>query len=293
MLHFNAETKGLTWTTQIEQGSPIALIGDPTRLQQILLNLTSNAIKFTEKGGITVRMSTSDHVHDRCTLRIDVVDSGIGIPADRVKRIFDEFTQAYSDTTRKYGGTGLGLSISKRLVELQGGTITVSSEQRKGSVFSISIPYVIASGTSAPAAPANADRSVKGLQDLRILLAEDNEFNAMVAKDELADAIPGVQVDHAENGKVALERARVGDYDLVLMDVQMPEMNGYDATRAIRALPDDRSRVPIIAMTANVMEAELKLCHEAGMTGHIPKPFSREELMNAIRSALVNDPSTT
>ncbi|MBK6830915.1 MAG: response regulator [Flavobacteriales bacterium] len=219
-----------------------------------------------------------------------MVDTGIGIPADKLDKIFEEFTQAYADTTRKYGGTGLGLTISKRLVELQDGTITVRSSPGQGSTFTGGIPYVV--GEASPTTPSSNGHYVD-LRDLRILLAEDNAFNAMVAQDELTDAIPGVHVHRAENGKVAVEMASSSDYDLILMDVQMPEMNGYDATRAILSLPKGKSRTPIIAMTANVMEAELRLCREAGMTGHIPKPFTREELMNAMRAVLSNGRSGT
>ena len=153
----------------------------------------------------------------------------------------------------------------------------------QGSTFTVSIPYAV--GETSSAAPLSTDHNVD-LRDLRILLAEDNEFNAMVAQDELADAIPGAKVDVAVNGKIAVELARTNRYDVILMDVQMPEMNGYDATRAIRALNKDRSEVPIIAMTANVLEADHDLCTQAGMVGHIPKPFTREELMGAIALAL-------
>jgi len=222
-------------------------------------------------------------------LRIDVIDTGIGIPQDRLHNIFEEFTQAYSDTTRKYGGTGLGLTISKRLTEMQGGTITVKSEQGKGSTFTVTIPCAIATGTQAtPAQVPGAEE--KELRNVRILLAEDNDFNAMVAQDELADAIPGVQVDVAANGRIAVEMVQANAYDVILMDVQMPEMNGYDATKAIRALAGAKSRIPIIAMTANVMKEEVERCKEAGMNGYVPKPFKREELMNAIGISLNKAP---
>ncbi|MBK6830916.1 MAG: response regulator [Flavobacteriales bacterium] len=290
LLHFKAEEKGLQLNLDIDPDVPRRLIGDPTRLQQVLLNLVGNGIKFTEEGEVRISVGASDLTATHCMLRIMVSDTGVGIPQDRLDRVFEEFTQAYSDTTRKYGGTGLGLSISKRLVEMQGGTLTAISEKDKGSNFMVSIPFSIAA-TIEKQISGTADEVM--LRGLRILLAEDNEFNAMVAQDELEDAIPGVRVDRAENGTIAVQMAGSGDYDVILMDVQMPEMNGYDATRAIRALPDDRSRVPIVAMTANVMEAELKLCREAGMIGHIPKPFSREELLNAIHAVRVMDPPST
>ena len=283
ILRFRAEAKGLVLNVLVDQDVPRTLIGDPTRLNQILVNLVGNAVKFTEVGKVNIAISKHERTGNHITLQVDVSDTGIGIPADRIDKIFEEFTQAYADTTRKYGGTGLGLTISKRLAELQGGNITVRSAPGQGSTFTVSIPYVV--GETSSAAPLSTDHNVD-LRDLRILLAEDNEFNAMVAQDELADAIPGAKVDVAVNGKIAVELARTNRYDVILMDVQMPEMNGYDATRAIRALNKDRSEVPIIAMTANVLEADHDLCTQAGMVGHIPKPFKREELMKAIATAM-------
>jgi two-component system, sensor histidine kinase ChiS len=289
ILQFKAEEKKLAMVVDIAADVPAVLLGDPTRLNQIVLNLAGNAIKFTEHGGVTIRVSCSVDPMGRparIELIVDVIDTGIGIPEDRLDKIFEEFTQAYSDTTRKYGGTGLGLTISKRLAELQGGSITVTSERGKGSTFTVVIPYAIEEGGGGRA--ANDHRpSTNDLKNLRILLAEDNDFNVMVAQDELTDAIPGVRIDHATNGRVALEMVNANDYDVVLMDVQMPEMNGYDATVAIRKLLGDKSRVPIIAMTANVMPAELQQCRTAGMNAHVPKPFTREQLISAIASVLV------
>jgi CheY-like chemotaxis protein/anti-sigma regulatory factor (Ser/Thr protein kinase) len=288
ILRFKAEEKGLALEVSINDDVPRSLQGDPTRLNQIVLNLAGNGIKFADRGSVSMAAKWSDGA-----LSIAVSDTGIGIPADRLDKVFEEFTQAYSDTTRKYGGTGLGLTISKRLAEMQGGSITVISEQGKGSTFTVSIPYAIPTGTAGafntqPVTPQPATE----LKNLRILLAEDNEFNAMVAQDELADAIPGVHVDVAANGRVAVEMVQTNDYDMILMDVQMPEMNGYDATRAIRALlgPEisgpNKSRTPIIAMTANVLKEEVERCKEAGMDGYVPKPFKQQELMDAIGTAM-------
>ena len=290
ILQFKADEKGLALVLDVVPSVPPALIGDPARLNQVLVNLLGNAIKFTSTGGVTIGVSAKSLEGERTLLEVKVTDTGIGIAADKLDKIFEEFTQAYADTTRKYGGTGLGLTISKRLVELQGGTITVHSAPGEGSTFTVCIPYTIGE-VGHTLSSTNGRRG--DLRDLRILLAEDNEFNALVAQDELADAIPGVRVDRAENGTIAVHLAGAADYDVILMDVQMPEMNGYDATRAIRSLPNGKSRTPIIAMTANVMEAELRLCREAGMTGHIPKPFTREELVNAMRAVLSNGRSGT
>jgi CheY-like chemotaxis protein len=288
IVRFRAEAKGLVIEVHVNNDVPNTLIGDPTRLNQILVNLTGNAVKFTEAGKVSIAVSMPKRTDIVGTLQIDVTDTGIGIPPDKLDRIFEEFTQAYADTTRKYGGTGLGLTISKRLVELQGGTITVRSSPDQGSTFTVSIPYAV--GEERAAAPSPRDHGMD-LCDLRILLAEDNEFNVMVAQDELADAIPGVRVDVAANGRIAVEMARAKQYDVILMDVQMPEMNGYDATRAIRSINAKTSKTPIIAMTANVMEADQEFCAQAGMIGHIPKPFTREELVSALRKALTPDTS--
>lgn len=290
ILHFRAEEKGLLLRTVVDPTVPHRLQGDPTRLNQIVLNLAGNAVKFTEHGTVTIHVACGTEPvrsPDRITLVVSITDTGIGIPPDRLERIFEEFTQAYSDTTRKYGGTGLGLTISKRLTDLQGGTIAVTSEQGKGSTFTVSIPYSIAggSGGDVPARAMDREPDPTALRDLRILLAEDNAFNAMVAQDELADAIPGARVEVAANGRIAVELVKANDYDLILMDVQMPEMNGYDATRAIRALPGDKGRIPIVAMTANVLKEEVERCREVGMNSYAPKPFKREELEAAIREA--------
>ncbi|MBP7516051.1 MAG: response regulator, partial [Flavobacteriales bacterium] len=288
ILRFQADDKKLYLRMRIDELVPKSLVGDPTRLQQIIMNLVGNAIKFTGEGGISVTMSSTALEQGKVLLRIDVHDTGIGVALDRRERIFEEFDQGQGSTAFKYGGTGLGLSISRRLAQMQGGDITVSSEVDQGSTFTVTIPY--ATGGDAQVLPPTPDRVEAGtfrpLRDLRILLAEDNDFNAMVAQDELADAIPGVQVDVAANGRIAVELAQAKDYDLILMDVQMPEMNGYEATKAIRALPGSKSRIPIVAMTANVMKEEVERCKEAGMVGYIPKPFKREELMTALIGAL-------
>ncbi|MBK9514003.1 MAG: response regulator [Flavobacteriales bacterium] len=257
ILCFKAEEKKLYLRMVIDPEVPALLEGDPTRLQQIIMNLVGNAIKFTAEGGVSLCMRASAAVTGTVVLVIDVTDTGIGVAPDRRDRIFEEFDQGQGSTAFKYGGTGLGLSISRRLAQMQGGDITVNSEVGKGSTFTVSIPYAL---TEADVVRADHDLPQRtSLRDLRILLAEDNEFNAMVAKDELADAIPGVLVDVAVNGRIAVEMLQTNDYHLVLMDVQMPEMNGHDATRAIRALVGPKSRIPIIAMTANVLKEEASL----------------------------------
>ncbi len=286
ILHFKAQEKGLHMEFHTAANVPERVTGDPTRLNQVLINLVGNAIKFTDKGSVRTTVTVEPGTSENRVVVFEVRDTGIGIPEDRLQTIFDEFTQAHSDHTRKFGGTGLGLTISKRLAEMQGGSISVSSEPGKGSTFTVRIPFALAvAAAPTPRAASPAPRDPR-LNNLRLLLCEDNDFNVMVAQIVLKDALPGVQMDLAKNGRIAVEQATHNTYDVVLMDVQMPEMNGYDATLAIRALPGDRSRVPIVAMTANVLRTEVDRCREVGMDGFVPKPFQREVLVQAILQAL-------
>ncbi len=285
IMQFKAEEKGLELKKHIPS-EQISVKGDPNRLRQILINLIGNAIKFTEKGLVTTSL-TSKKVGNTVNLHFTISDTGIGIDKDRLERIFKSFEQAYSDTSRKFGGTGLGLSISKMLVELQHGKIWVESEKGKGSQFHFTIPYEIAEPTTPG---TKAERSDKNLADelkgIRILLVEDNPFNVVVAQDELEDAIEGVLVDVAENGAIAVEKLRSAEYDIILMDVQMPKMNGYEATIAIRAFTNGKADIPIIAMTANVLKEEVDLCYQAGMNDFIGKPFDTAELLHKIHQLI-------
>jgi signal transduction histidine kinase/ligand-binding sensor domain-containing protein len=288
VMRYRAEEKGLRFTTNVAADVPPDLVGDPVRLNQVLMNLVGNAIKFTERGSVHVELSVKERLREGVMLLAEVTDTGIGIATERAGRIFEEFTQAEAEHTRKYGGTGLGLAICKRLVEMQGGTIHVRSEEGKGSTFTATIPYRVSEAPARRSGPASVGaRPVPvSMEELRVLLAEDHAINVMVAQAELAEVLPNAHVDVAENGARAVEMVTSERYDLVLMDVQMPVMDGYAATRAIRALVGDRSRVPIIAMTANVMKAEVDRCREAGMNGFIPKPFQQAELATALANAL-------
>jgi len=291
-MQFKAEEKGLVLHTEIGKDIPDVLEGDPYRLNQILINLCGNAIKFTEKGTVKI---IAERVPGRAiSLRFRVIDSGIGIPADKIDKLFESFRQADAGISRKYGGTGLGLSISKTLVELQGGTMEVSSEEGKGSEFSFTITYEIASEAEAASLnyETNADHTL--LRGIKILVAEDNEYNQIVIRDTLENLIEDVKVDVAENGKTAIEKLFANDYDVILMDAHMPEMSGLEATEYIRRETGGNKRdIPIIALTASVLNADLNKCTEAGMNDYIPKPFTRAQLLNTLAKYYKNDMAAT
>ena len=281
IMQFKAEEKGLRLLKDIPKEA-LYVEGDATRLRQILINLIGNAIKFTEKGLVTTSIK-SEKVGNKTKVHFTISDTGIGIDEDRKEKIFKSFEQAYGDTSRKFGGTGLGLSISKMLVELQGGTIYVESEKGKGSQFHFTIPFAIAENIDEGLKEEDSTTNVADqLKGIRILLAEDNQFNAVVAQEELEDAIEGVLVEVAENGLIAVEKLKSSHFDVILMDVQMPTMNGYEATKAIRALDNEKAKTPIIAMTANVFKEEIDACQQAGMNDFIGKPFDTNELLQKI-----------
>ncbi len=279
-LQFRAEEKGLIFQVDCDPDIPPALSGDPVRLQQILINLAGNAVKFTEKGRVSVSARLAGQISDRCRLRFEVTDTGIGMTPDQLAIVFESFRQASSDTTRKYGGTGLGLSISKQLVELFGGSIDVESTPGSGSTFGVNLELAIGAGHRKP--ETSAADAAEALRGMRILVAEDNYFNQVVAIETLEMLIPDVVVHAVENGQEALERVSSQPYDAVLMDVTMPVMDGLEATRAIRELPGPAGSVPIIAFTASVTNKEVKKCLSAGMNACVPKPFKEAELLGAL-----------
>ena len=281
IMQFKAEEKGLELKKEMAT-EELNVIGDANRLRQILINLIGNAIKFTEKGLVTTTIK-SDKADGILNLHFTVSDTGIGIDEDHADKIFKSFEQAYSDTSRKFGGTGLGLSISKKLVELHNGKIWVESEKGKGSRFHFTIAYKMAAEKIENAKAETTNTNItEALKGINILLVEDNQFNAVVAQEELEDAIEEVKIELAENGAIAVEKLRSSHFDIILMDVQMPVMNGYEATKAIRALNNDKAGTPIIAMTANVLKEEVDLCQQAGMNDFIGKPFDTSVLLQKI-----------
>jgi CheY-like chemotaxis protein/two-component sensor histidine kinase len=258
----------------------LSLLGDPLRLGQILLNLTGNAVKFTAQGAVTVRIMKLEESQDDVLLRCEVQDSGIGITPEEQRRLFIAFEQADGSMTRKYGGTGLGLVISRRLAELMGGDIGLISTAGLGSTFWLIVRFSKAGKDAVAPAPTSAAGSAE-MQlktchaGTRILLAEDEPINQEVSRGLLEDV--GLTVELAEDGGVAVAMAQRSHYDLILMDMQMPQMNGVEATRVIRALPG-YAQTPILAMTANAFEEDRKICLESGMDDHISKPVAPEVL---------------
>jgi PAS domain S-box-containing protein len=262
-----------------EEGLPDSVAGDSQRLRQVLLNLLSNAVKFTEAGSVTVQVGTLGRTANAVDLEFVVRDTGIGIAPQVQQAIFEPFAQADSSTTRRYGGTGLGLTISRRLITLMGGNLELESEPGRGSTFRFSVNFPLAAST-APSRPAQ-DRIPVSARRLRILLAEDNAINQKVAV-RLLERM-GHQVDVTWNGQEAVAAVEQREYDLVLMDCQMPEMDGFAATRAIRGLPRGR-QLPIIAMTANAMAEDRQRCLDSGMNDYLSKPVSKERLHELLES---------
>ena len=279
-LQFKADEKMVKLVLDIEGEVPEVLMGDPLRLQQILINLVGNALKFTAEGSVHIMARCLEADPGHCMLEVKVADTGIGIPQDKLQLIFESFTQNNVNTSRKYGGTGLGLAIVKQLVELQGGRVWVESVPGKGSVFGFTIRYEVGelpeNNLPIPQ-PIGADDE-KLLESIRVLVAEDNVINQKVVSITLEKQ--GATVDVKNNGLDAVNALRTGSYDIVLMDLQMPEMDGYKATRIIRQEID--GMIPIIAMTADALKGEAEKCFESGMNGYISKPFEPKDLYQEI-----------
>jgi signal transduction histidine kinase len=305
VINFRVEEKSQKFTVKIDEAIPDALYGDDQRLSQVIVNLLSNAVKFTpEQGSIALEASLEggslvaiEEEAGSCAIRVRVSDSGIGVSAEQQSRLFSSFTQADSSTSRKYGGTGLGLAISKSIVEMMGGHIWVESEPGKGSVFSFTVPLQRSTGPAGEAGESPADPaqtpaafSPEGRDDFsgyRVLLAEDVELNREIVLALLEPT--GISVECVENGSMAVRifNASPEAFDMIFMDIQMPEMDGYEATHAIRASTAPNAKtIPIIAMTANVFKEDVKKCLEAGMNSHVGKPLDFEEVLEKLRKYL-------
>ncbi len=279
IFHYEAKEKNIFFIVKKDPLLPKMLIGDSTRISQVLTNLVNNAIKFTEKGKVILRVVVANETDTSYDLKFAIEDTGIGIPDDKKNKIFKSFVQANSDTTRKYGGSGLGLAICKQLIEIMGGTLTLQSEVGIGSTFSFLLNLQKSNITSISeyTNPPNTlnIKEQDNLNGIKILVAEDNKVNIMVIKKFLKSW--KVNYHFAENGLVAVGKAAINDYDIILMDLEMPVMNGFDATQSIRQTKKN-STTPIYALTAsNSIDTKNKI-KKFGMDGHISKPFNPPEL---------------
>ncbi len=283
MMNVKAKNRGLYLRTEVEDSIPENLKGDAVRLTQILMNLLSNALKFTHEGGVSIKLESTDTKDKTIFIQFIISDTGIGINPEKQKTIFDRFQQAQTETTRRYGGTGLGLSIVKQLVEIQNGSIMVESEPGKGSIFTFVLPFQIADEEEmASAVPATVLVAQPLLQKIKILVVEDNLMNQKLIHHLMEQW--HIDFDIVPNGAAAVEslRQKANEYNMVLMDIQMPEMDGYTATEKIRY--DLNLSIPIIAMTAHALAGEKEKCLGAGMDDYISKPLNEELLYKLIKT---------
>ena len=296
VVSFRVEEKGQRFSVHIDDAIPKTLIGDDQRLAQVIANLTSNAIKFTpENGSINLNAYCLGEEDGAFTIQVELTDTGIGIAPEQQARLFTSFQQAESSTTRKYGGTGLGLVISKSIVEMMDGRIWIESELGQGSTFAFTVKLeqgatgVVPEDLGAERFEPQVDpiESHVSFAGSRILLAEDIEINREIVLTLLEPAL--AEIDCAENGAEALRMFSEAPhkYDIILMDVQMPEMDGYEATRRIRSLEDQRAKdIPIVAMTANVFREDIERCLEAGMNAHVGKPLDFDKVLEVLKQYL-------
>jgi signal transduction histidine kinase len=288
-----AESKGLALHFRVDERVPAHLVGDPLRLGQIMVNYANNAVKFTARGQVEIQVNLREESEHDVLLYCEVRDTGIGLSEEQQAKLFQSFQQADSSTTREFGGTGLGLAICKQLASLMHGEVGVRSVVGQGSVFwftaRLGKSREQSHGTHGVAgwAPPRVPQGLHSIRGARVLLVEDNALNREVACDLLADA--GVVVDMAFDGQMAVQRLEQERFDLVLMDMQMPVMDGLTATRLIRRMPG-LADLPVLAMTANAMASDRQACLDAGMNDHIAKPFDPELLFQTLRNWLPEQP---
>lgn len=281
LLFQNASEKKIKLLCDIDPKINDNLIGDPTKLIQILLNLVGNALKFTEKGFVELIVTEIEETETETLLKFIIVDTGIGIPTDKIDSVFESFNQASNETTRRYGGTGLGLTITKKLVELQGGKIKVESTVSEGSEFSFSLKYKkVQKGMLIDTHVNSSTIDSDFLKDIKILLVEDNELNQLLAVKVFEKW--NKKIDIVDNGKLAIEKITNNTYDIILMDIQMPEMDGLELTSYIRENMGEKSVIPIIALTAHATVDEEQKCLDSGMNDYLSKPYDFNVLLNKI-----------
>jgi signal transduction histidine kinase/ActR/RegA family two-component response regulator len=275
-----AVEKGITLKIETDETLNHQVVGDNLRFNQIVTNLLSNAVKFTDEGSVTIKIQSTENTATSTIIQLSVTDTGIGMTPEQQSNLFKQFTQANMEVNRKYGGTGLGLAISKKLVELQGGNIAVSSEIGKGSTFMVSLKFGLGAMINKDAViiKKQSNHSDKNLEKLNILVAEDNKINTFVVKQFLSKWNVG-ELDFAENGQEAFDMACQKEYDLILMDLQMPTVDGYEATHKLRESNNEYlQQIPIIALSADAAFETKNKVIELGFNGYVSKPFDPEEL---------------
>ncbi len=294
LLKFKADKQNTEFILQIDSNVPVSIMVDSLRLNQILMNLLSNAIKFTRSGYVKLKVAVIEQTADQAHLKFSVEDSGIGIPESKLAIIFDSFEQAEDDTSNKYGGTGLGLAIVKRLIELKGGELNVSSQAGKGSIFTFTNWYTLAPEPKKAEIP-KISKSLEPFENISILVAEDNLVNQFMLSKMLKDW--GVAFDMVDNGRKLIDKLQKENYDLILMDTYMPEMNGIEAAKVIRAHPDYRIKnTPIISLSSASFDYEQEEALAAGMNEVVTKPYKPAELYTKIQrllqiTELIKDPA--
>jgi two-component system, sensor histidine kinase len=288
LFSYKASEKGLTLTSQVQEDIPKIVYGDPARLRQIIINLIGNSLKFTDHGSVHLNAELVEHKNGRCLLRFEIRDTGIGLTQEQMQGVFDTFSQADSSTTRKYGGTGLGLTISRQLVELMDGEIEVESELGRGACFSFTVLLQVPVDQETALSEYDQKQQESDPDichyDCTVLLAEDNHTNQIVAEGMLN--LLGCKVDLAVNGRQAVDAVKENKYDLILMDCQMPELDGYSATGEIREFEQliEGSHTPIIALTAHAMSGDRERCLTAGMDDYLSKPLHQSQLQLILKN---------
>lgn len=271
----SAAEKSVTVSLNIEDGTPLYVEGDPNRVRQVIMNLVGNAIKFTQQGEVKILVGYDKIDESRYNMIVEISDTGIGIPKDRIEQIFDDFEQATSQISRQYGGTGLGLTICKSLIDMMDGYIEVESDEGKGASFTITLPVTVLKEEQAKALATDSAVTAKQYNK-KVLVAEDNVVNQRVAQKMLAKV--GVDADIVYDGEAAIEAANNREYDLIMMDLEMPVVDGLEATKVILAGNGPNKNTPILALTASVMEDDRKRIFDVGMQGVVGKPIHLREL---------------
>jgi CheY-like chemotaxis protein len=283
MLQIRSTANDVKLIYEIDARIPAWVNGDKKHLTQILINLIGNAIKFSKKTSVLVKITLNNPLVEKIKLNISVIDEGIGIPTEFLPHIFETFNKASTLTNKEYGGTGLGLSICKKLVEMMQGSIAVTSELGKGTTFNVQIPVYKAKQYTTKAPTNNRFQSIESSDTIRILVVEDNLFNQKLVEKSIQLTLKNSTIHIAEDGEKALQCLTNNEYDVILMDIQMPVLNGFETTQIIRSkFPFPKNQTPILALTANVLKSEVEKCFEYGMNDYISKPFKIPELIKKI-----------